>query len=334
MSKNESKSIVAWVLLGIVGALLLLSIIINLALAAGIAASATSKAVARRGEDEFPNLNERWSYGSGTVKVARITVQGPIFRETDGGPFRLRVDRVAAILREIRAATVDQEVKGIVLEINSPGGDLTSSDEIHAALQAFRAHQPGRRIVSFAAGTAASGGYYIALPGDHIVVEPTAIVGSIGVIMQTLNWKVLAEKIGVTDTTVKSGQNKDLLNPFRDVPPEQLELLQSLIDSFHTRFCELVCESRKMSMEELKPLADGRIFTAKDALQNRLADSIGYWEDAVARIAELLNTPSVKVIRYEYRPSFSEILANLAAPIPDIRSLAAEPPRLQYLWQP
>lgn len=334
MSKNHSSATLAWVLVALLAALLIISIAVNFGLIAGLAAGAAKKSLGGKPEDEFPALKEKWSYGTGTVKVARIAVQGIIFRETDGGPLRLRTDKVATILREIRAATADEQVKGIVLEINSPGGDLTSCDEIYAALQQFKHRYPDRRIIAFATGVAASGGYYIALPGDHIMVEPTCVVGSIGVILQTLNWRVLAEKIGVTDTTVKSGENKDLLNPFREVRPEQLALVQHLIDSFHARFCTLVSESRRMTMEELRPLADGRVFTAQDALRHRLVDSIGYWDDALAQMAQLLSVPAIRVVRYEYHPSLSEILANLRGPLPDFRAMASEPPRLLYLWQP
>jgi protease-4 len=334
MSKNHSSSgIVAWILVGILVVLLLLSVAINFGLLAGIASGVARKAKDKP-EDECPRLTEKWSYGNGTIKAARIAVNGIIMRETDGGPFRLRTDKVEGILREIRAATADPEVKGIILEVNSPGGDLTSSDEIYAALQRFKNRDPERRIVSFAGGIAASGGYYVSLPGDHIIAEPTAVIGSIGVILQTLNWKVLAEKIGVTDTTIKSGENKDLLNPFRDVSPEQKALVQNLIDTFHQRFFDLVCASRQMNADQLRPLADGRIFSATAAQQNGLVDSIGYWEDAVKKMAELLSVPDVRVIRYEYHPSFSEILANLRSPWPDIRALASEPPRLLYLWRP
>ncbi len=261
------------------------------------------------------------------IAAAGMIVRGSVPRAVLGDGL-IGSEDFAALLAEVAG---DERIRGVIVRIDSPGGDATASEEIWRQMSLLSKKKP---LVISLSDSAASGGYYIALAGDHIIAEPTAVVGSIGVILQTLNWKVLAEKIGVTDTTVKSGQNKDLLNPFRDVPPEQLELLQALIDSFHKRFCELVCNSRRMTMEELKPLADGRIFTAKDALDNRLADTIGYWDDAVARMAELLNTASIKIVRYQYRPSLSEILANLAAPIPDIRSMAAEPPRLLYLWQP
>lgn len=333
MPKNHASSTLAWVLVGILVVLLLVSVAVNLGLIAGLL-SGVARLAQEKPEDEYPSLTEKWSYGNGTTKVARIAVQGTIVRETDGGPFRFRADKVETILREIRAATGDSDMKGIILEVNSPGGDLTSCDEIHAALQRFKDRDPGRRVVSFASGMAASGGYYVSLPADHIIAEPTAVVGSIGVIMQTLNWKVLAEKIGVADTTFKSGENKDLLNPFREVSPEQRVLMQELIDTFHQRFFDLVCASRALNADQLRPLADGRIFSASAAQQHRLVDSIGYWEDAVKVMADLLNVTDIRVIRYEYKPSLSEILANLHSSFPSFRTLGIEPPRFLYLWQP
>ena len=175
---------------------------------------------AGKAEDEFPTFTEKWSYGSGDVKTVRIAVEGPIFRESEESFFGFKYDKIEAILRQIRAAKNDEAVKAIILEVDSPGGDLTASDEIYKALQDFKRCAEGRKIIVFVRNMAASGGYYVSAPADWIIAEPTSIIGSIGVIMQTLNWKGLSEKIGLTDVTIKSGTNKDLLNPFRDVSPD------------------------------------------------------------------------------------------------------------------
>lgn len=334
MRKERSFYVVAWVIVAVLSVLLLLSVLLN---AGFLAFAALSQKPAREDKpaDEFPSLKERWSYGTGEVKIAHIAIHGVIMRDLEGRPWQLRGDKVATVLREIRAATVDPEIKGIILEVNSPGGDMTSSDEIYNALQNFKARDPSRQILSLATELAASGGYYVMLPSDHIMAEPTAVIGSIGVILQSLNWKVLAEKIGVTDTTIKSGENKDLLNPFREVSPEQRAMLQDLINRFHRRFFELVQNSRGIAPEKLTQIADGRIFDAQSALENELVDSLGYWEDALKKMAELLGQPSVRVIRYEHVPRLSEILANLRSPWPDLRAVNfTDSPRFLYLWQP
>jgi protease-4 len=224
----------------------------------------------------------------------------------------------------------------ILLEVDSPGGDLTSCDEIYKTLEDFKRSMDGRKIIVFIRSMAASGGYYVSAPADWIIAEPTAILGSIGVIMQTLNWKGLSDRIGLTDVTIKSGTNKDLLNPFRDVSPEQVAQLQVMIDSMYQQFFAIVQTNRGIDAESLKAIADGRIFSADVALKNRLIDQIGYWEDAVAKASELLGEASLRIVRYERRPEFFELLSELRSPLSLSRSGMADAatPRLMYLWRP
>lgn len=322
-----------WVSIALLAALVLFSLVVNAGLLAALVAR-KGGAAGERGEDEFPRLTEKWSYGSGDVKAVRIPVEGVIFRETEQGLFGPRYDKIEAILRQVRAAQSDEDVKAVILEVDSPGGDLTSSDEIYQALRNFKVSTKGRKVVALVRNLAASGGYYVAMPADWIIAEPTALVGSIGVILQTLNWKGLSEKIGVTDTTIKSGANKDLLNPFHDVAPEQIALLQEVIDRMHRRFQFIVGSARKISSEKLDLLADGRIFTADASLEHDLIDQIGYFDDAVAKTAELLGQPSVKVIRYEHRTGFFEFLEQARFPLSRSRLVEATTPRLMYLWKP
>lgn len=324
-----------WVAISLLSVAVLMGFVINLGLLIGLASAAGGEVAGDAGEDEFPTFTETWSYGTGTVKAVRIPVEGVIFRESEARVFAQRFDKVEGTLRQIRAASQDEEVRALIVEINSPGGDLTSSDEIYDALRRFKAADPSRKIIAFTRDISASGGYYVSMTADWIIAEPTALVGSIGVIMQTLNWKGLSEKIGVTDTTIKSGANKDMLNPFRDVSPEQVALLQEVVDSFYGRFFDIVKTARGLEDEQLKPIADGRIVTADVALKHRLIDQVGYWEEAVAKAAELLGEKSLMIVRYEHHPSFSELLASLRAPSLDFGAMArGEPPRLMYLWKP
>ena len=324
-----------WVTIVILGVFLFISMILNMGLFIGLAArSGTS--VAGKAEDEFPTFTEKWSYGSGDVKTVRIAVEGPIFRESEESFFRFKYDKIEAILRQIRAARNDAAMKAIILEVDSPGGDLTASDEIYKALQDFKRGADDRKIVVFVRNMAASGGYYVSAPADWIIAEPTSIIGSIGVILQTINWKGLSEKIGLTDVTIKSGTNKDLLNPFRDVSPTQVAQLQEMIDAMYRQFFVIVQTNRNIEVESLKAIADGRIFSADMALKNRLIDQIGYWEDAVAKTAELVGEKSVKIVRYERRPEFFEMLSQIRSPVSFSRSGLSEvaTPRMMYLWRP
>ncbi|MCX7010843.1 MAG: signal peptide peptidase SppA [Kiritimatiellaeota bacterium] len=259
-----------WIVLILFGLGLGVSLLLNFGLIVGMAVTHTPgpELMARGGEDEFPRLNERWSYGKGRVKAVRISVEGAIFRERVDGLFSSqRYDKVEDILRQIRAAQSDDSVHAIILEVDSPGGAVTPSDEIYRALNEFKASTSSRKVVVFVRDLAASGGYYVSMAADRIICEPTAIVGSIGVIMETINIKGLSEKIGITDVTIKSGVNKDLLNPFHDVSPEQRALMQKLIDDMYIRFLGIVVKGRNSDLETMRPLADGRVFSADEALK-------------------------------------------------------------------
>lgn len=323
-----------WVVIILLSVALAISVLMNLGLSASRLAKPMAKLTALehgQGEDEFPTFTETWSYGKGHTKVARIAVEGVISRAGGESLFGATEDMVSSVLSQIRAAQNDQEIKAIILEVDSPGGGVTPSDEIWNALTQFKASQEDRKVVVFMRDLCASGGYYVSAAGDWLIAEPTAIVGSIGVIMSTLNWKTLSEKIGVKDVTIKSGLNKDLLNPFTETSPEQIALLQEMIDSSYARFFGIVRDARGLEEEKLKELADGRIFDAAKALDLGFIDQIGYWDDAVAKTAELLGQESVKIVRYESEPSFFKLLTTARVPF---QLPHASAPKLQYLWTP
>ena len=285
------------------------------------------------GEDDSPDMVETWSSGQGDTKVVRIPIEGMIM--LGESPWYSGNARTA--LRSIRRATHDPDVMGLILEINSGGGGITDSDIIYKALLDFKAAQEGRVVVSLMGDIAASGAYYIALASDSILAHPTTLTGSIGVIMQSYNIKELAAKLGVQDVTIKSGENKDLLNPFQDVKPEQRELLQKVISAMHERFVTLVAENRKLPKETVAPLADGRIFLADEAVANKLIDGIGYGKDAQKTIAGLLGEKTVIVYRYSEQVTLMDIFS----PRPglgvntDIKKLLGEGmsgERLMYRW--
>ncbi len=283
--------------------------------------------------DEAPKLDETWSFGSGDTKVVRIPLDGVIMHAEEEGFFTARSDMVASILIQVRAAERDPDMRAIILEVNSPGGGVTPSDEIYNALQKFRESRPDRRVVVFIRDLGASGAYYAAMAGDLIIAEPTAVVGSIGVIMQTMNFQGLSEKIGITDVTIKSGANKDMLNPFQAVNTNQVALLQVLIDDMQMRFSGIVAESRKLDRDANPELFDGRIFSATDALNKGLIDEIGYWNDALARTAQLLDTGALRVVRYEPQRTFLEQLFEGKSPVM-LPSLKLRSPQFLYLWKP
>lgn len=328
MSKNGSK-VGCWIAVAIMAFLLLGSVLTNVGLTAALFAGASSK-----GDDypvdEVPDFEEVWSYGYGDTKVIRIDLAGVIMRGRRERFFGSEPDMVESILGQIRAATIDPEVKAILLEVDSPGGSVTPSDEIYAALQNFKAEDEERVILVFIRDLGASGAYYAAMAGDYIMAEPTAIVGSVGVIMQTLNLKGLGDKLGLSSVTIASGANKDMLNPFKDVNPVHMAMLQELVDGMQNRFASIVMESRGM---ESRDLLDGRVFSASQAVEKNFIDEVGYWQDAMDKLTFLLDVDDVYLVRYQQPRSFFESLMSSKLPhLPDFNAM--EPPRFMYVWNP
>ena len=318
-----------------VGVMLGAGLILTAGLIVCLASGKAFKSDAEFGSDEYPNLQETWSSGQGDTKVVRIPLRGMI---TLNGDSAWNTANAVTALRSIRRATRDEEVEGIILDIDSGGGGITASDILYNALREFKNEKKGRVVVTLMGDVAASGAYYIALASDYIIAHPTTITGSIGVILQSYNIKELAQKIGVRDVTIKSGANKDILNPFRDVDPAQKELLQSILSQMYDRFLKLVVENRKLAKEKVAPLADGRVFSAQDALANKLIDAIGYGADAQKKIASLLDVDEVSVYRYSEPSSlldlFGEPPIGFSSGLRRLLGEASDSPRLFYRWNP
>jgi protease IV len=321
----------------LLGAGLVFSVLLNLGLMASLAL--TGEAIATRQNqpvDEFPYFEEQWSYGDGETVVARIPLQGPIMREAPTGFLMPGEDPVELVLQQIRAARKDEAIRAILLEVDSPGGAVTPTDEIYHALRLFRESREDRRVMVFSRDVIASGAYYAAMAGDWLMVEPTSLVGSIGVLIQTLNWHELTDRLGVSDTTIKSGENKDILNPFRPVSTEETDILQDVVDALHGRFVDIVKEGRGFDDETIAQLADGRVYMADKALRVNLVDEIGYFDDAVQRLAEMLEVENVRIIRYQRRPDFWSLLTSVKTPDPlGINALKTwDHPRAMFIWNP
>lgn len=328
MANNGSK-VGCWVAIIIMAFLLFGSFLTNIGLTAALFAGA-SGAVDDYPVDEEPAYDEVWSCGYGEAKVVRIDLSGVIVRGRRERLLGYEPDMVESILGQIRAATLDADVKAILLEVDSPGGSVTPSDEIYSALKRFKATDEERRILVFVRDLGASGAYYAAMAGDYIMAEPTAIVGSVGVIMQTLNMKGLGDKVGLSSVTIASGENKDMLNPFEEVNPKHLAMLQDLVDGMQDRFASIVVASRGL---ENRDLLDGRIFSADQALEHHFIDGIGYWDDAIDQLETLLGEDELYIVRYTQELGFFESLMSSKLPnLPDLASMEA--PRFSYLWKP
>ncbi|HEX4707847.1 MAG TPA: signal peptide peptidase SppA [Candidatus Udaeobacter sp.] len=231
-------------------------------------------------------------------KIAVITMRGLISSSLPGNVTDSMVDDMRAALQQARD---DSRVKAIVLQIDSPGGEVTASDEIYNAVLKVRAKKP---VVVYMESLAASGGYYVSCGGKFLMANETTITGSIGVIIQTLNYEQLFNKIGLASVVFKSGKFKDMLNGARPVTPEERELVQSFIMKTYDKFLGIVAKERNLPADLLRnSIADGRILSGKDALEYKLIDGVGQLDDAFKKARELGNAPDAKVVKYG--PPFS-----------------------------
>ncbi len=186
----------------------------------------------------------------------------------------------------LNRSSEDDNIKAILIRIDSPGGAVVPSQEIYDAVKKIRL--AGKKKVVTSMGTvAASGGYYIAAASNYIMANPGTLTGSLGVIMEMANFSELLAKVGVESVTIKSGANKDAGSPFRKMTKEEHLLFQNVLDDVHDQFITAVSEGRSLDMKKVKRLADGRIFTGRQAQKEGLVDGLGNMEDAIAKTAQM-----------------------------------------------
>jgi protease-4 len=231
-------------------------------------------------------------------KIAVIVLRGLISSSLPGNVGDSMVDDMRLALQQARD---DEHVRAIVLEIDSPGGEVTASDVIYNWAVKARARKP---VIVYMDSLAASGGYYVACGGKYLMANETTITGSIGVIIQTLNYEQLFNKIGLSSVVFKSGKFKDMLNGARAVTPEEREYVQSFVMKTYDKFLGIVAKERNVPADVLRnTVADGRILSGKDALDNKLIDGLGQIEDAFAKAKELGNASDATIVKYG--PPFS-----------------------------
>jgi protease-4 len=205
---------------------------------------------------------------------------------------------------QLTQAAGDPDVKAVVLRINSPGGSVVASNQIYHMIKDFE-----KPIVVWMDEMAASGGYYIACGADYVVAHPDSLVGSIGVISQFINADELLDEIGVDVVVITSGPRKDTGSLFRDMTEEEQAYWQSIIDETYDGFVDIVVEGRDLPEETVRELADGNIYTGRQALKDGLVDAVGLPEDAVAKAAELGGIEGEpRVIEIDALPAFLEAL--------------------------
>ena len=238
----------------------------------------------------------RWSLIPGD-KIAVVKIEGVILNSSD-------------IIEELKEYNSNDSVKAILLRIDSPGGAVVPSQEIYEEVRKIR-DEGKKKVVTSMGSVAASGGYYIASVSDKIVANPGSITGSIGVILELANVSGLMKKVGVESVVVKSGKYKDIGSVFRTMTKEERDLLQGVIDDTHDQFIEAVSEGRGIDKNKIIPIADGRVFTGRQAKELGLVDEIGNMQDAIKIAADMvgiIGEPSI--IEKKKRFSIVDLIRN------------------------
>ncbi len=325
-----------WVTVGII---LSLGALVGAAFLGGIigfVAGAAGGGTAAGGLSQGP---ERHISGEGPDKIVVVRIVGAITRE--GAGFSVFASGAAsrAVVQLLDRAQRDDAVRAVILELNTPGGSVVASDEVHGKVQALR--RAGKHVVALMTETAASGGYYIAAAAERIIADPTTVTGSIGVIVALPNLEELSRKIGIRTVVFKSGAFKDLGNPNRPMTPQEAAIFQRLVDEAYSRFVDIVARGRKMDRAKVLRLADGRIYTGRQALQAGLVDAMGHLPEAVEATMKLAGLTQARVVEYGGEGFLRSLLGGSASRLrgwmwnpADLYPGIREPFSVQYLMVP
>lgn len=271
MSNGNQKSGGRW-FWGIFISLLVMSFLF-----VGLALIMFSMALVKTGDKNFDYEEVR----SGNGKIAIVELD---FTIIDSAP----------IVRQFKKYREDKSIKAIVLHVNSPGGGVAASQEMYEEVKKTR--DSGKPVIVSFGSIAASGGYYVACGSNLIVSNPGTLTGSIGVIISFVNFKELSEKIGIKDVTIKSGELKDSGNPLRDMNEKDRAYFQEIVDDSYEQFLDVVSKERKIDKDELRNIANGRVYTGRQAKEIKLVDSLGTLEDAIriaGQIAKIEGEPAI-----------------------------------------
>lgn len=269
------------------------SVVVNFILAATAFSRLAGGSVEQDTRPQFREILVDAGLKGSDDKIALIPLRGLISSSMDGNVGDSMVDDLRIALEQARE---DDNVRAVVLEIDSPGGEVTASDTIYNAVVKTNAKKP---VVVHMGSVAASGGYYVACGARHLMASDTTITGSIGVIIQTLNYEQLFNKIGLASVVFKSGKFKDMLNGARPMTPEEREYVQGFVMGTYDKFLGIVAKERKLVADDLRnTVADGRILSGRDAHANKLIDGLGQIEDAFEKAKELGNARDAAVVKY------------------------------------
>lgn len=255
----------------------------------------------------------------GGEKVAIVEISGVILSSEEA-------------LDQLKKHEKDPSIKAIVVRIESPGGAVVPAQEIYEEVKRIR-EKKSKVVLASMGNAAASGGYYIACGAEKIVANPGTITGSIGVIMETANLEGLLKKVGVESVVVKSGKFKDAGTPLREMTPEERSVIQGVIDDVHAQFIDAVAQGRKMDRAQVAKLADGRIYSGRQAKELGLVDELGTLNDAIKTAASMAGIKGEPhVVKEEKKRSMLEFLFGEARGYLDGGSLVKRQSGLFYLF--
>ncbi|MAA74726.1 MAG: signal peptide peptidase SppA [Salinisphaeraceae bacterium] len=299
-----------------------------------------------------PGLQETVVDGEGDAKILLLDISGFISDEPTSRALgliqeRSMLDRVA---EELDTAAEDEDIRAVVLRINSPGGGVTASDEIYHRLRRYH-EATGVPVIASLGSVAASGAYYLACAAQHIMAHPTSVTGSVGVIIVGVNVAGLMDKLGVANQTYTTGSHKDMLSPLRETRPEEAEIVQSVLNDLFARFKQVVrSRGDKLDEQAWPDIIDGRIFSAERARQIGLTDATGRLQDALDQARRMAGVDEARVIMYHREgAAVRTVYSRLAdapeaahAGLPDLPLTSAPrlspglaaTPQFLYLWQP
>lgn len=245
--------------------------------------------------------------GASKERIAVLTLDGVIQDLGNTSPlFQPAGYNHQFFMNQLEGIREDESVKGVVLRVNSPGGGVVESADIYDAIRAIQIERNIPLYVSMG-GMAASGGYYVSAPAEKIFVNRETITGSIGVIMESVNYAKLAEKYGIDFNTIKTGPYKDIMSGSREMKDEERAMLQEMINDSYERFIDIIEEGRGMTEAEVKKVADGRIMNGRQAIEAGLADEFGKTGDVIAALKEDYSLQNATVFKYSTPDSWVSI---------------------------
>jgi protease-4 len=268
-------------------------------------------------------------------KIGILRLEGLIITSGEESPIPTTGGMITShqVKRWLREISQDEELKALVIELNSPGGSPVAADEIYQAIKTLRAS--GKSVVVVMEDTATSGAYFIAVAADKIIANPATLTGSIGVIAEINNLSELLEKLGVDVEVYKSGKYKDLTSFARQRTEEEKELIQEYVDTAFDLFITRVTEGRGMEETKVRSLAEGQIFSGKKALEVGLIDKLGSIEEGVEEAKALQGLTQVKIVRYKTETPLDILLGRIATIVnpltPLIQQFALPGLRAAYL---